>query len=205
MQNRDTLSYMGAAAKKYNWLWLKFLMYVYALKLQGNRFYVGKTKAPHRRIVEEHIKGKSNAWVKTYPPVEVVELFSESNKFDELFLTLKYMDKYGLENVRGAAFVSFVLDNNTKVVLRHMLRGSNDRCLKCGSAKHFADNCPGIAPASSEDLKSVIAFADQTSKHDKQLYHRHTSASSSSESGSPIQAENIRRQQRNHFDDTTKI
>lgn len=48
----------------------------YVLKLQDNKYYVGRTmKTLDDRFVE-HLTGIGSAWTKKYPPLEVVESFS---------------------------------------------------------------------------------------------------------------------------------
>ena len=44
---------------------------------------------------------------KKYKPIKVIELI-EGDELDEEKYTLKYMEKYGINNVLGRSFVKFV-------------------------------------------------------------------------------------------------
>ena len=87
--------------------------WLYALKLENEKYYIGITTKnnPHERI-EQHKRGFYGAkWTKKYRPLdtlEVIDLGSVSQEYaehEEKKLTLKYMDKYGYQNVRGADLI----------------------------------------------------------------------------------------------------
>lgn len=54
---------------------------------------------------------------------------------------MKYMDKYGMDNVRGGSFVKVKLDRSTETHLRQMSNGTNNRCFTCGCEGHYAKDC----------------------------------------------------------------
>ena len=43
------------------------MVYIYILKLQSNKYYIGKTNNPNFRL-EEHGSGKGSTWTKKYKP-----------------------------------------------------------------------------------------------------------------------------------------
>jgi predicted GIY-YIG superfamily endonuclease len=116
------------------------MVYIYALKLQNNKYYIGKTNNPSFRL-EEHFKTNGCAWTKKYSPIQLLELIPNCDDYDEDKYTRKYMDKYGIENVRGGSFVTIELDSSTIEYLSKMSDGTNNRCFKCGEEGHFANSC----------------------------------------------------------------
>ena len=103
------------------------MVYIYVLKLQNNKYYVGKTMNPSFRM-ESHFNENGSAWTRKYKPIQLESLIPDCDDYDEDKYTKKYMDKYGIENVRGGSFVSVELDENTIAHLRNMSNGTNDKC-----------------------------------------------------------------------------
>ena len=81
------------------------MVYIYALKLEQNKYYIGKTNTPHFRI-ENHFNSNGSEWTKMYKPLSILEIKPNCDDYDEDKITRQYMDKYGVENVRGGSFVS---------------------------------------------------------------------------------------------------
>lgn len=84
--------------------------WLYVLKLEDDKYYVGTTKDkdPQTRI-NQHKNGFYTAqWVRKYPYIETVEIIElgeitkEEAEHYELERTLQYMKKYGLQSTRGA-------------------------------------------------------------------------------------------------------
>jgi hypothetical protein len=116
------------------------MVFIYILKLQGGKYYVGKTTNPSFRL-DKHFNGDGSAWTRKYPPIKVVELISDCDDYDEDKYTKIWMDKYGIDNVRGGSFVSLTLDDSTINHLSQMSNGTNDNCFNCGKSGHFAVDC----------------------------------------------------------------
>lgn len=113
--------------------------WIYVLKCRANKYYVGRTnKEPEARF-EEHKSGNGSEWTSLYPPLEIVEKI-EGDTFDEDKYTLKYMETYGIANVRGGSFVQLQIN---EVEVQKKLDNAGNRCFKCHKAGHFVKNCPG--------------------------------------------------------------
>ena len=114
---------------------------LYVLKLVKNKYYIGKTANSVEKRFTEHKIGYGSQWTKIYKPVKILEQFKTKNKFAEDMYTKKYMDKFGIDNVRGGSYTSIELKHWQIKSLNHELKTSNDLCFKCGKHGHFASNC----------------------------------------------------------------
>jgi len=81
--------------------------YVYVLRLFSDRYYVGLTKQPKRRVIS-HARGEavSPQWVRQYPPVAIASVLPfdsrERAAERETEVTLALARRYGPAKVRGA-------------------------------------------------------------------------------------------------------
>lgn len=80
-------------------------MNVYALKLENNKYYIGKTNKDVVDRYNEHLAGNGSEWTRLYKPIGIVKSQQSSSIFDEDNITKEYMMKYGIDNVRGSATV----------------------------------------------------------------------------------------------------
>lgn len=116
------------------------MVFIYVLELEKGKYYVGKTNNPEFRL-ERHFNLYGSEWTKLYKPLRVLEIKPNCDDYDEDKITRQYMDKYGINNVRGGSFVSVILDSSIINILTQMSNGTNDRCFYCGKNGHFAKNC----------------------------------------------------------------
>lgn len=131
---------------KYIVIYLVLMTYVksfniYVLQLIKNKFYIGKTSKNINERFFVHKKGLGTKWTKLYKPVKIIEHFETNDKFEEDKYTKKYMDKYGIDNVRGGSYSNTTLNEWQIKALNHELKTSNDLCFNCGKPGHFASNC----------------------------------------------------------------
>ena len=120
---------------------------LYILELESNKYYVGKTNNVSFRLTS-HFNNNGSYWTKKYKPKRVIELIENCDKFDEDKYTLTYMEKYGINNVRGGSFCQINLSESTIKTINNILTSVNDQCYKCGSPSHFAVDCKTKPPNS---------------------------------------------------------
>ena len=97
------------------------MIYIYIIKLEDNKFYVRRTNNPQFRL-QEHFNSNGSEWTKKYTPISVLEIIKECDEYDEDKITRKYMDKYGIDNVRGGSFCQVVLPSITFTMLEKNCR-----------------------------------------------------------------------------------
>jgi hypothetical protein len=119
----------------------KKMVVIYLLKLEHGKYYVGKTNNLHFRL-RDHFGSKGTTWTAVHKPLEVIKILPNCDEYDEDKYTLKYMDKYGMDNVRGGSFCSLELDKETIKQLEKMSKCRTGRCFRCGDGDHYARNCP---------------------------------------------------------------
>jgi len=130
------------------------MVYIYVLKLQHDKYYVGKTSNPYFRI-ESHFNSQGSEWTKIHKPVKLLELI-KGDDYDEDKYTKIYMDTYGIDNVRGGSYTSVKLDKETKNQLIKISNSTNNRCFKCEKIGHFAKDCKEEDNDSSNSEENII-------------------------------------------------
>jgi hypothetical protein len=140
---------------------------IYILKLENNKFYIGKTDNLEKRK-EAHINGTASSWTKKYKPLSVEKIISNASPFDEDKYTIEYMNKYGIDNVRGGIYVTEALDGFQRYTIKKSIWGANDCCTQCGRKGHFIKNCKAIKDVNGEDIYEEFIQVWQCDNCDKQ-------------------------------------
>jgi len=113
---------------------------IYILLLEDNKYYVGKTNSLVVRL-SDHFEGKGSVWTTKYKPLRIEKIIKDCDNFAEDKYTLKWMKKYGIENVRGGSFCRITLPKSELTVIKKMINSMRDSCYKCGKKGHFAKDC----------------------------------------------------------------
>ena len=113
---------------------------IYILKLKGSKYYVGKTSNIEKRM-RQHARGSGSSWTRKYPFEKLLRVFHNCDSYDEDKYTLKLIEKFGVDNVRGGSYISINLSQEEIESITRRIRMATDRCLKCGSPDHFVYRC----------------------------------------------------------------
>ena len=130
--------------------------HIYILRLSTGKYYIGKTKNVDKRW-EEHISGNGSGWTKKYKPLSLIKSVVSTSHFDEDRYVKEYMEKYGIENVRGGTYSNMVLDANCITVLEKEIRHSNNLCVRCGRGTHFVKDCYATTNSDGKAIKKETA------------------------------------------------
>ena len=66
------------------------MTYIYVLKLDEGKYYIGKTNNPNVRI-SEHFKSDGSNWTRIYKPIKIINIIPNCDNYDEDKYTLQYM------------------------------------------------------------------------------------------------------------------
>lgn len=102
---------------------------IHILKLEENKYYICKTR------------NTFNDWTEKYPIVEVEKTVKDCDFYDIDKYTKIYMNKYGIENVRGGTYSELKLDENVKNFLINEFRTVNNICERCYFEIHQTEKC----------------------------------------------------------------
>lgn len=122
-------------------------IYIYVIRQECGKYFIGKTNTPNITITEiqELAKKQNQKWILIYRPVIIHELIHSLDAWDEDKITLKYMDKFGIDNVRGGSFNMISLSLEELTTIRAMIASAKGECQICKSIGHSKPNCPMLS------------------------------------------------------------
>ena len=128
----------------------KNMVNIYVLKLEGEKYYVGKTNHTFQRF-NQHATGSGAKWTKKFPVVDLHAFHPNMKDSDENKLTIQMMQNYGVKNVRGGSWTKVDMTNReiqaleNKVSLRKKTRNYRKKsgmfCTRCGRTSHNFESC----------------------------------------------------------------
>lgn len=149
------------------------MMNFYALELDCNKYYVGKTSRDVSTRFEEHKYDNGSQWTAFYKPIKIIEHYQSDSQFEEDILTKKYMIKYGIDNVRGGSYTKMLLDDWQIKSLQHEFKSVSDCCYNCGKQGHFANACPlDNFQGTNEELEEKITELEDIKNYIQNIKHQ---------------------------------
>lgn len=110
--------------------------YIYILKLEEEKYYIGKTANLEKRI-EQHLFNSTIIWINLYKPISFEKIIVTDDELDEDKYVKKYMKQRGINNVRGGTYCNKdLLEFQQKALEKEIIHSSN-RCFNCLGKKHF--------------------------------------------------------------------
>lgn len=111
---------------------------IYVLKLHNNKFYVGKTYNLDNRLLFH--KNVGTSYTRKFKFKKIVETIDTNIKYMEHITFYRYVEKYGIDNVRGDIFSREILPPNEIYMINKVIRNENGMCFSCGD-DHFINRC----------------------------------------------------------------
>jgi hypothetical protein len=140
---------------------------IYVLRLQGGKYYVGKSDDPQRRY-EEHIQGRGAAWTRLHKPLAIEKIVPNANGFDEDKITKEMMSTHGIDNVRGGTYVSIELDDSQYYSVQTEIWAAKNLCTTCGRSGHFSKDCHARTTVNGHELVSDDSEDDYSGEEDSE-------------------------------------
>lgn len=134
-------------------------MIIYILKLENDKYYIGKTHDIIKRL-HFHKNNLGSEWTKKYKYKSVIKTINSNSPFDEDKYVKIYMDKYGIDNVRGGSYNQIILSSEQKNNLIKELQTINNACYRCGRNNHFIKNCYAKTDINGNKLLNNDIFID---------------------------------------------
>jgi len=141
---------------------------IYVLRLEGGRYYVGKSDDIMNRYAQ-HMSGSGSAWTRKHKPVALEKSIENVSPFEEDKYTKEYMSKYGIDKVRGGSYVEVTLSDFQKEALKTEIWAAKDCCTQCGRKGHFVKTCNATTDVSglkieyeNEDIEWECEYCDRT-------------------------------------------
>jgi hypothetical protein len=122
------------------------ILHIYLLGLESGKYYVGKTSNPSTHNLLENVQSN---WTSIYKPNKIIEIISNCNDNDLDKYTLRYMNKYGIGNVRGGSHLEVILSEEKLNIIDRILNKANipkliGKCSICQDLNHYAKDCPNL-------------------------------------------------------------
>jgi predicted GIY-YIG superfamily endonuclease len=164
------------------------MVFIYTLQLEEGKYYIGKTNNPQFRL-DNHFNSNGSEWTKKYKPINVLEIIPNCDDYDEDKYTIKYMEKYGINNVRGGSFCEIKMRKENKNTLKRMITGTTDKCYICGESDHFAKDCNKDEDKLLDELEELLIENNLCFRCYRKGHYADKCYAKTSISGQPIEDE----------------
>ena len=143
-------------------------MNLYILKLKNGKYYIGTTNKDISDRVQEHIDGNGSSWTRKHKVLKLDKALPDCDRYDEDKWTKKYMNKYGIENVRGGSYCQLNLDHNSIETLSREISHANNKCLYCNKLGHFISACPSKMNITSKMYSKNLNYLNMSCDYESE-------------------------------------
>jgi hypothetical protein len=84
---------------------------IYIIRLEQNKYFIGEAVNLEKRL-KDHSEGKVSQYTNIYRPISIKKIIPDSNPKHLDKYVIKYMEKYGMNMVRGGSFDNEVLSKD---------------------------------------------------------------------------------------------
>lgn len=81
---------------------------IYIIRLEQNKYYIGHAINLEQRL-NDHAEGKISKYTQKYRPLSIKKIIPDANAIHLDKYVVKYMEKYGMNSVRGGSFDNEIL------------------------------------------------------------------------------------------------
>jgi hypothetical protein len=127
---------------------------IYVIKCENNKYYVGRSNSFAKRY-DMHLSGKGAYWTRIHKPIKVIERIDNADKYDEDKYVWKYMDKYGIDNVRGGSYSQVILSENSRKCAERHIQSGSDKCYHCGEGGHLLRDCQSRKRKHQDEIDKI--------------------------------------------------
>ena len=103
--------------------------FIHILKLEENKFFIVKSKQNVIKTIN-HLK-KISDWIQKYPYRSIMKEDLDPNEINVDIWTLKYIEKFGIDNVRGGSYYQLNLSDKQKGLINNSLFRNIKKCIQC--------------------------------------------------------------------------
>ncbi len=103
------------------------------LELEDSKYYVSFDENINELLNDKNI----NEWIEIHRPIKISYSILLSNNIDLDDYVLKFMNKYGINNVRGGSYKDVILDNDTIKFIKYEIRRRTNKCIRCGKTHNY--------------------------------------------------------------------
>jgi hypothetical protein len=102
---------------------------IHILSLYKNKFFIFESSDDDKYSVINKLIKESD-WLKEYPFKSIIQ--DNLTSYDVNLWTLKYMYQFGISNVRGGKYNTFILSDDTIKELKYLINNFLTICSLCG-------------------------------------------------------------------------
>jgi len=102
-----------------------------------------------------------------FKPVSLEKTYENVSPFQEDAVTKEYMERYGIDKVRGGSYCQIELDDFQKECLTREIWGTKDKCMTCGRSGHFVKDCHATTDVSGNKIESKYDTSDEESSDEE--------------------------------------